>query len=139
MERRRMMKRTRRKTRLRGISELAQGLYLIRVQEVHPRTGKMIDVRKRVPCETIEQAVQAQALLRTEILGDGDGARGRRIRLGDYARSWLTGRLPTLKPSTATRYADTLERIILPALGDLYLDALSPEDLFGWFHQVAQD
>jgi integrase len=137
MEGRKTMKRTRTKKRLRGISELTQGMYLIRVQEVHPRTGKMIDVRKRIPCDTIEDAVQSQAKLRAEYLGDRDLARPRRVRLGDYARSWLTGRLPTLKPSTAARYADTLERIILPRLGDFYLDAITAEDVFGWFQEVA--
>jgi hypothetical protein len=71
------MKRTKTKKQLRGISELAQGLYFIRVQEVHPRTGKMVDVRKRVRCETIEEAVQAQAKLRAEELGDRDLAQPR--------------------------------------------------------------
>jgi integrase len=59
------------------------------------------------------------------------------VRLGDYARSWLSGRLPTLKPSTAARYADTLDRVILPVLGDFYLDALVPEDALQWFQGAA--
>jgi hypothetical protein len=82
----------------------------------------MIDVKRRVRCESLEEAVKAHAKLRAESLGDGDRARLKRLRLGDYARSWLNGRLPTLKPSTAERYADTLERIILPRLGDHYLE-----------------
>jgi hypothetical protein len=66
------MKRTRtKKKNLRGISELAKGIYLIRVQEIHPRTGLMIDVRRRVHCETLEEAVAAQVTLRAENLGDG--------------------------------------------------------------------
>ena len=135
------MKRTRTKKKsvqLRGISELAQGLYLIRVQEVHPRTGKMIDVRRRVRCETLEEVVKAQAQLRAACLEDREREKPGRVRLGDYARSWLTGRLPTLKASTATRYADTLERIILPKLGQYYLDAITAEDIFGWFREVSE-
>ena len=132
------MKRTRTKKRLRGISELAPGLFRLRVQEVHPRTGKMVDVRQRIRCESLEDAVKAHAKLRAEALGDGDRARLKRLRLGDYARSWLNGRLPTLKPSTAERYADTLERIILPRLGDYYLDALTAEDVLGWFQEASK-
>jgi integrase len=132
------MKRTKTRKQLRGISEIAQGLYLIRVQEVHPRTGKMIDVKQRVRCDSIEEVVKAHAKLRAEALGDRDRARLKRLRLGDYARSWLNGRLPTLKPTTAARYADTLERVILPKLGDFYLDALTAEDVLGWFQKAAQ-
>lgn len=133
------MKRTRTKTKknLRGISELAQGLYLVRVQEVHPRTGLMIDVRRRIRCETVEEAVAAQVGLRAEHLGDGNLTEPKRVRLGDYARSWLSGRLPTLKPSTAARYADTLDRVILPVLGGFYLNAITPEDALRWFEGAA--
>jgi integrase len=132
------MKRTRTKKRLLGIEELAKGLYFIRIQEVHPRTGRMIDVKRRVRCETIEEAVQAQGRLRAEHLGDGDYVQPKRVRFGDYARSWLSGRLPTLKASTAARYGDTLDRIILPALGDYYLEAITPEDVLAWFQGASQ-
>jgi integrase len=129
---------TKRKQSLRGISELAEGIHVIRVQEVHPKTGHMIDVRRRVHCETLEEAVAAQAKLRAEVLGAASLAEPKRVRLGDYARSWLSGRLPTLKPSTAARYADTLDRVILPGLGDFYLDAITPEDALRWFEGAAK-
>src|SRR4029078_1474116 len=132
------MKRATTNKDLHGISELEQGLFLIRVQEVHPRTGRMIDVRRRVRCETAEDAAPAQVKLRAECLGDGDRTEQKRVRLGDYARSWLSGRLPTLKPSTAARYADTLDRVILPVLGDFYLNAISPEDVLRWFQRAAE-
>lgn len=129
---------TKKKQSLRGISELAKGIYVVRVQEVHPKTGLMIDVRRRVHCEALEEAVAAHAKLRAEVLGAGDLAEPKRVRLGDYARSWLSGRLPTLKPSTAARYADTLDRVILPGLGDFYLDAITPEDALRWFEGAAK-
>lgn len=129
---------TKKKQSLRGISELAKGIYVIRVQEVHPKTGLMIDARKRIHCETLEEAVAAQAKLRAEVLGTGSLAEPKRVRLGDYARSWLSGRLPTLKPSTAARYADTLDRVILPILGDFYLEAITPEDALRWFEGAAR-
>jgi integrase len=130
--------RTKTKKNLRGISEIAQGLFLIRVQEVHPKTGLTIDVRRRIHCETLEEAVAAQAKLRGEVLGDGNVNEPRRVRLGDYAKSWLSGRLPTLKPSTAARYADTLDRVILPVLGDFYLNSVTPEDTLRCFEGAAK-
>jgi integrase len=137
-QRRLQMKRTKMtRKHLCGISELEPGLYQIRVQEVDSRTGTMIDVRKRVRCETLEEVVQEQAKLRAEALGDQGLPDPGRVRLEDYARSWLSGRLPTLKPSTATRYADTLDRIILPVLGSLYLNAITPEDALRWFKGAA--
>ena len=78
-----MKKRTKTRKHLRGISEIAQGLYLIRVQEVHPRTGKMVDVKKRVRSESLEEVAQAHAKLRAEVLGDRDRARLKRLRLSN--------------------------------------------------------
>ena len=71
------------------------------------------------------------------VIGVGAGHQAKRVRLEDYAKSWLTGRLPTLKPSTAARYADTLDRFILPGLGDFYLAALDSKDVLAWFEAVS--
>ncbi len=75
------MKRTKTKQNLRGTSEIATGIFRIRVQEVNPKTGLMIDVRKRMHCETLEEAVAAQAKLRSEVLGTGSLVEPKRVRL----------------------------------------------------------
>ncbi|MEQ8461781.1 MAG: site-specific integrase [Sandaracinaceae bacterium] len=46
--------------------------------------------------------------------------------------SWLRSKLPTLRPSTRRHYADVLDQHILPAFGDVYLDALTATDVVGW-------
>lgn len=128
--------RTSKKATLRGIKALGKGRYLIRVERTDPRTGKPVDVRRRVECSTIEGAVAEKARLETEIaLGVGPKER---VQLRTYATSWLAGRLPTLKPSTRARYARDLDVHVLPALGSYFLDALAPEDVLTWFTKLTE-
>ncbi len=55
-----------------------------------------------------------------------------RLRLRDFAESWLRSKLAGLKASTARRYAEALDLHILPALGDHYVDAIEAQDLIAW-------
>ena len=125
------------KKKLHGIKQIGPNLFLVRIDQVNPRTGRAHDVRKRVHCQRIEQAVTERERLLAEFQRGGLEGQAKRVRLGDYAKSWLTGRLPTLKPSTAARYADTLDRFILPGLGDFYLAALDSKDVLAWFEAVS--
>jgi integrase len=124
------------KNKVYGIKEIGPKLFLVRIDQVDPRTGQALDIRRRVHCDRIEDAVVEREKIRSEIL------RGRtednRVRLADYAESWLSGRLASLKPSTAARYADTMDRHILPGLGDFYLDAIDSRDVLEWFKNVSE-
>ncbi len=44
----------------------------------------------------------------------------------------MRGKIPTLKPSTRDKYAVMLDQHILPALGDYYVDAITPQDVLRW-------
>ena len=129
--------RTNGKKTLSGIKEVRRGVFMIRVQKTVPKTGLSVDVRKRVECASLAEAVVAQVKLAEEI--ERNERPRERVRLEDYARSWLSGRMPTLKASTRHRYAETLDRHILPDLGSYYLDALAPEDVHAWFAKKAGD
>src|SRR4051794_37978437 len=59
----------------------------------------------------------------------GELANTQRMRLEDYARSWLSSKLAALKPSTAQRYAQSLDLHILPALGQMWIDAIEQRDI----------
>ena len=124
------------KNKVHGIKEIGPKLFLVRIDQVDPRTGQALDIRRRVHCDRIEDAVVEREKIRSEVL------RGRteenRVRLADYAESWLSGRLASLKPSTAARYADTMDRHILPSLGDFYLDAIDSRDVLEWFKNVSE-
>jgi hypothetical protein len=79
----------------------------------------------------LKKALALQAQWKKEIeSGVLDGPE--RVRLRDYARSWLTTKAPLLKPSTRAKYATSLDLHILPALGDYYLDALHSRDVKTW-------
>jgi integrase len=132
-----MKKRTGSKKAVPGVVHLRENTYLLRVQEIDQKTGRTIDARRRVICESYQEAVVERVKLLAEVRAEGAKAPAKRVRVRDYAHSWLSGRLPTLKASTASRYADTLDRHVLPALGDIYLDALAPQDVLAWFQSKA--
>jgi integrase len=59
-------------------------------------------------------------------------AEAKKMRVGDYARSWLESKALRLDPSTVQTYTDALEDHILPALGDFYYDQLMSTDVQKW-------
>src|SRR5262245_10871915 len=109
---------------------LGHNTYNIRIRALDPKTGKMKGVERRRNC-TLTEAVEQQRAWYEEIRSGGS-PRGARTRLSDYANSWLATKLPTLKRSTRKKYLDCLVHHILPGLGDLYLDALTPADVRAW-------
>lgn len=59
------------------------------------------------------------------------GVAGRDVpTLEEYATGWLEGR--DLKPRTRSHYADLLDRLILPTLGPLRLQTITPEHVEDW-------
>lgn len=119
------------KTRYPGVLRTPEGRFRIRVKVRNPKTGKMMEIDRLVEARDAGAAAALRQQLREEVL-NGTQNRAERTRLGDYARSWLLAREPGLKPSTADRYATTLEKHVVPALGDYYMDALMPDDLVRW-------
>lgn len=86
-------------------------------------------VRRRATCTTRDDARRREAMLRDELerLARGEAA-ATRATLGDFAQRWLSRKAQTIKPSTAAKYVQSLERI-LPLLGHRYIDSLRPSDV----------
>ena len=118
------------RTRYPGVHKLPDGRFRVRIKARDPKTGKEREVKKVLAVATAAEASRAKEELREEL--ESGTAPVQRIRLGTYARSWLSGKLPTLKPSTSAKYASALDTHILPVLGDYYLDALEPADIVRW-------
>lgn len=116
------------KTRHPGIERLADGRYRIRARATDPRTGRMreLDVMRACP---LTEAVRLRAAWQEEVRTAGVQPAPARVRLADYAESWLRSKAVTLRPSTATLYAEILDDHVLPVLGDVYLDALTRQDV----------
>jgi len=119
------------KSRYPGIQRLSPGRYQVRVTWIDPKTGKRKDQKKVIAAASIAEANSQRELLRAELPTSGTTPR-QRLRLGEYASSWMRGKIPTLKPSTRDKYASMLDHHILPALGDHYVDAISPQDVILW-------
>ncbi len=71
---------------------------------------------------------------RAELLRKEEQAVGpvRRVRVGEYAQSWMRSKALKLDGATARTYADALEHQILPRLGDLFYDAVTARDVQAW-------
>ena len=119
------------KSRYPGIQRLSAGRYQVRVTWIDPKTGKKKDQKKVIAAASMAEANSQRELLRAQLLTSGMTQR-ERVRLGEYASSWMRGKIPTLKPSTRDKYAGMLDHHILPALGDNYVDAISPQDVILW-------
>jgi integrase len=108
-----------------GIKQLGKNKFQVRVKRIEAKTGRQRN-RKLTVIGTRTDARRARDELRAEL--KSTRLAPRRIRLSEYAASWLEQREPSLKASTIRRYSYSLSHII-PALGDIYVDAISPADV----------
>jgi hypothetical protein len=69
-----------------------------------------------------------------EIIAGSVGGDGGRLRVGDYAKSWIESKARGIDGRTADRYVTALELHILPVLGDYYLDALTSMVVQRWLN-----
>lgn len=116
-------------TRYPGIKRLPDGRYSVRAKARDPRTG-LIRQRERIldASTAIADVVRARVDLTNEIANGIDEA-PRKLALRICARLWLDGKRRTIALSTAERYASALDLHILPQLGDLFVDTLTPADV----------
>jgi len=123
------MRRTKqRATRFPGVMAVGDRTYRVRFRSPDPKTGRPREIDRVVQAESAAEAAQ----LRERLRDAKQEPEHTRIRLADYARSWLSGVRKTLKPSTLDRYATSLDVHILPALGDFYLDVITHQDVVAW-------
>lgn len=108
-----------------GIKKLGPNKYQVRVKRIEQKTGRQRN-RKATVHGTKADAIAKRDALRGELRSTR--MQPQRIRLDEFAAQWLEQRVGSLKPSTARRYGYSLDKII-PILGDVYVDALSPADV----------
>lgn len=104
-----------------SIKRIAPNKYQVRVNRVDPKTGHKVN--RKVTIEgTKDDAQRAYVELQAEV--KTTALKPSRIRLHVYAASWLAKR--ELRNTTRRRHAQCLAHI-LPAIGEYYLDSLTPE------------
>lgn len=110
--------------------------YLVRVQFRDPKTKRKRSLEARVEGTRQDAEKEYQRLLDAR----SEGGRRQSQTLRAFAKSWLRSRAPSLKPSVAAKYANSLDRHIAPALGDYLLDMITPSDVQGYINaRVAAD
>jgi integrase len=132
------MRRTGKATRFLGVYQVKRNVFRIRVTRLDPRKGVSKDTERLLTDVSLQEAVKERTKLAEELGGlDGTGARAR-MKVGDYAKSWLSTKLATLSPNTAERYVDALEDHILNrsgGLGEFYFDSLKRMDVQAWVNK----
>jgi integrase len=109
-----------------GLWQLNTDLYEIRVRGINPKTGKMSSRWRQfrgTRNEALAERAQLHDNLRSEVL-----PAPARETLSIFARSWLSMRLARAdwRETTARRYAESLDLHVLPSLGHVFLDKLTP-------------
>ncbi len=125
-----------RKTKVPGIRRRPEdGKLVIRVRQRDPRTGKKRTLCRVLDTTDIEEATIARAQLARELkYGPLNVAeRPERMTLTDYGQRWLKRRKAEGdREHTLHRYVAGLEGFILPVLGHIRVDELTPHHLMGW-------
>ncbi len=120
-------------TRYPGVQRVGDGAYRIRAKVRDPRTGRTKEVDQLVEGVSAQQAAAVRGTRIEQVRGGtANGRGGDRVRVGDYARSWMKSKARSLDAGTAERYAEALDLHVLPAVGDLYFDALRRADVQRW-------
>lgn len=113
-----------------GIRKLPDGRWEVRVSAVDPQTGNLKWRRRRIE-GNLREARALREELRTDLRRGKNGTAPQRMRLADFAESWLASKAMRVKPSTAERYTCALGHI-LPVLGQYYLDAITTRHVEAW-------
>jgi integrase len=122
-----------RATRYPGVWIVGENEYRIRGKKKCLKTGKTREVDRVLSPTTTPPANSAAeaARVRGELLDETEES-AERMRLGDFATSWLDELSKGIELSTTDRYATALELHIVPALGEHYLDKITHQDIVDW-------
>jgi hypothetical protein len=127
---------TKKSKRAPGIEVLSDGRKRVRARVVDPRTGLLREFDRIVDCD-LDQAIKLRSEWRASVRGD-QTAKPRVPPLRDYVISWLRSKTLSVKLSTATTYADTLENHVLATeIADVFIDKLSDSDVRAWQAKLA--
>ena len=128
-------KRNRKKKQCKGITPKKDkfgAYYLVRVTRKDPVTGEELDRRLKVR-DTFAVAKAVKAEIAAELEAMIGGKLSPRMTLSDYARQWLEHKVGDLAHSTTCKYMNDLEKHILPSLGSMGMDELTPTHVRAMF------
>lgn len=117
-----------------NVSKLSTGEFLVRVRPLDPRTGKRLDVARKLPAGTTEDALleMRRSLLEAS---DPTGPAANRVRFMSFAEQTIDDRVALGKivsPETKSKCRTTLDHHLIPRWGDTFIDAISRADVVKW-------
>jgi len=105
---------------------LEPGLYRVRGKVSDSRSGLTKEVDKRVEAASAQEAAAIRAtLLGAKVRETSSG----RMKVGDFAKSWIESKAAVVSRYTLEGYAYALEKHVLPVLGTFYYDAVGHLDV----------
>lgn len=129
------MRRSGTPTKYPGVIKLGSKTFRIRGKIRDPRTGQAKEVDRVVEDVSVQEAVHLRAEMLEALRSSAEPASGR-LKVGEYAQSWIRSKTLKLDAGTAERYADALDKHILPAFGNLFYDALTAQDVQRWVDEA---
>lgn len=121
-----------RRVEIPGIERLPDGRYRIRGRAKDPKTGNRIEIDRIVEATSEVHAASIRDFeLGQRLASRGAGKEPERERLGPALASWLAAKKSStrkIRQSTASTYSTAVERWTA-ALGDYYVDKITPEDV----------
>ena len=129
------------KTKYPGVRKRSEdGAVIVRVKQADPRTGRKVELFRVLEHGNVQEALAERAELVRQ-LKDGSyrNEHGLKTTLGAYARLWLKQkRNEGVRNNTLVHFVNVLEKYILPYLGDLYVQTLTPMDIRQWQIKVGE-
>lgn len=119
-------------TKHEGIEQVGPNRYRIRARATCPRTGQRREVDRVRPC-SLKEARALQMHWLQEMTAELRTERAPRVRLKDFAASWLAGRKGQIKRGSAV-YIATIWDVHIEGtkIAGLYVDDIRPEDVEEW-------
>lgn len=117
-------------TKYPGVYKVGSKEYRVRATAIDPRTGKKRSEEKLVSGVSAQQAARVRAELIEGIRKPTPERK--RVRVGEFAQSWMKSKTLKLDRGTARTYADALDNHVLPVLGDFFYDTLTTGDVQRW-------
>lgn len=120
-------------TKYPGVYRVDENCFRVRAKVVDPRTGLTKEVDRLLTGVSARSASVQRCALIEEARATAPDAQ--RVRVGEFAQSWMKSKKLKLDPATARTYADALDKHVLPTFGSLYYDAVTPMDVQKWVDQ----
>jgi integrase len=128
------------KTRYPGVRKRpADGALVIRVKQVDPRKGKKVELFEVLQHQDVQQAVAERAGLVRQLKDGTYGNNvGPKVTLSTYAQRWIVQKKNEgLRTRSLEHNVNVLTKFVLPFLGDVYVNTLTPMDIRRWQNEVA--